>query len=625
MLGISFLVPAFLLGALAVVVPIILHLLKRDAAPRLAFSAVRFLRRAPVAQARRKRLYDWLLLALRVTALLLLAGVFARPFVRDSGVGSGGVTVVAVDTSLSMGPDDRFEAARTMAEEAVAQAPPTDSVGVLTFGDGVTVLVEPSVDRAGALAAVGGLRPGFGTADYGRGLARANELLGGRAGRIVVVTDLQRSGWDPSNAVRLDARADLRVRSIGPPAGNLAIEDLRDGGGRVVVAVRHSGAAPGTARLGVALGGAAPVDMEAVLTRDAVTEVTIAASWPSRGVVEARIDDPVGVSGDNVRFRLAEPPPPTAVLVIGESGEPRDDAFYAVSALTAGGVGRGFVVEGIRPADVGDATALQRHDAVLIVSTRGLERRAWGALATFVRGGAGAFVALGPTVDTAIIGQVFGTESAPEIDGDGHREGERTFGPTDLRHPIFRPFTAAAANLGRVRFTRTAGMRAGDGEATGTLARFDDGSAALVECRVGDGRVLWFGSDLDNAWNDFPLHPGFVAFVHEAVRHAAQPRAQTSEFSFGARPPGAPDEPGVTTDERSGRPIVVNVDPAESSVEYITVEDLRGGMEGSADVRTATIDDDGAAIEQEQGWWRYGLMLLLLALAAEGLVGARVG
>ena len=75
----SFLYPAFLIGALAIAIPIVLHFLRRDIAPEIPFSAVRLLRRSPVARSRRHRWRDLLLLAARIAALLLLAAAFARP------------------------------------------------------------------------------------------------------------------------------------------------------------------------------------------------------------------------------------------------------------------------------------------------------------------------------------------------------------------------------------------------------------------------------------------------------------------------------------------------------------------------------------------------------------------
>ena len=80
----SFLYPAFLVGALAIAIPIVLHLLRRDVAPEVPFTAVRLLRRSPVERSRRRRLRDLLLLAARIAALLLLAAAFARPYVAGA-------------------------------------------------------------------------------------------------------------------------------------------------------------------------------------------------------------------------------------------------------------------------------------------------------------------------------------------------------------------------------------------------------------------------------------------------------------------------------------------------------------------------------------------------------------
>jgi hypothetical protein len=51
------------------------------------------------------------------------------------------------------------------------------------------------------------------------------------------------------------------------------------------------------------------------------------------------------------------------------------------------------------------------------------------------------------------------------------------------------------------------------------VARFDDGTAALVERRVGAGTVLAWTSSLDSYWNDLALRPVFVPFVHQAMKH----------------------------------------------------------------------------------------------------------
>ena len=191
----SFLFPAFLLGTLAIAIPIILHLIKRDVAPRVAFSDIRFLRRAPVMQASHRRLRELLLLALRVAALLLLAVAFARPFFDTTGLLDRPITVVALDRSYSMSGPGVFERARRTARDAVADAPAGHLVGVVAFDDAADVVFDASSDRGAAGAAVELLRPGAGATRYRAAVDAAVELVGSRDGRIVIITDLQRSGW----------------------------------------------------------------------------------------------------------------------------------------------------------------------------------------------------------------------------------------------------------------------------------------------------------------------------------------------------------------------------------------------------------------------------------------------
>jgi len=162
---VSFLFPAFLAGAVAAAIPIILHLLTREAAPRLPFSAVQFLKRVPVADSRR-RLRELLLLALRVTALVLLALAFARPFLATAtSLAADRVTIVAVDTSFSMGAPGQFARAQALVRDAVGRIGSSDRIGVVSFSDTADVAAPPA-DRGQALAAIDRLQPGFGATRY---------------------------------------------------------------------------------------------------------------------------------------------------------------------------------------------------------------------------------------------------------------------------------------------------------------------------------------------------------------------------------------------------------------------------------------------------------------------------
>src|SRR5204863_4347081 len=82
----GFLVPAFLAGFAAVVVPIVLHLRHRDKDTPHRFPSLMFVERLPIRTAQRRRITDWPLLLLRALAIVLLVLAFARPLWSRPGV-----------------------------------------------------------------------------------------------------------------------------------------------------------------------------------------------------------------------------------------------------------------------------------------------------------------------------------------------------------------------------------------------------------------------------------------------------------------------------------------------------------------------------------------------------------
>lgn len=97
--------PAFLWGLLAVVVPIIVHLLSLRRYRKVYFSNVERLTEMQSRQRRHSRLREWLILACRVLAVAFLVLAFAQPVIprRQAEVRSGSTAVsIYIDNSFSM-------------------------------------------------------------------------------------------------------------------------------------------------------------------------------------------------------------------------------------------------------------------------------------------------------------------------------------------------------------------------------------------------------------------------------------------------------------------------------------------------------------------------------------------
>src|SRR4249919_1613118 len=158
-----FLSPFFLFATVAAAIPVVLHLLRREQEPRVKFAAVALLRQAPVERSSTRRLRQIVLLMLRVSALVVLALAFGRPFFPSPAAASArNATVILLDTSYSMSAPGRFARAQQLAREAVNRAPAGDNVGVVTFADRAELVAPPSSDRAAALAAIESATAGAG-------------------------------------------------------------------------------------------------------------------------------------------------------------------------------------------------------------------------------------------------------------------------------------------------------------------------------------------------------------------------------------------------------------------------------------------------------------------------------
>jgi len=625
----SFLAPIFLAGVAAAAIPIVLHLLKREPEARVQFAAVKLLKQAPVEHTQRRHLRELILLALRVTALVLLALAFARPFFASGAASvSTGVVVVALDTSFSMSAPGRFERARQLAKEAIARAPSGDLVGVVTFDDAAQIVMKPGTDRVLAASAIDEAAVGFGATRYRTALSAAAQHLAGRRGTIVVVTDLQENGWDAGDRASVPEGTTIELADVGAPPSNLAVTAVRPLADRIVASVHNAGTRARDARLHLTIDGRPAGEASVPLGPNQSGEATFAGA-PRGTAAIVRVDDPDGIPADDVRYALVGGLSRPSVLVVTGSGDMTREAFYVQHALAAGAAGTpAFQVSGAAGAQLSSWTdeRLAPHAAVFLLSTRGLERRGRELLSTYARTGGGLLIAAGADVDGDIVADVLGSGSTLTIAAlENAKPAARALAPADVRHPIFQAFSGNATTLGLVRFEKASRIA---GSACQTLARFTTGDVAFLECPAGDGRALVLASDLDNKWSDFPLHATFVPFLHEIVAYLASARAHASDYVIADAPAGVKKVPGFATIGVAGsrgpaRQIAVNVDPRESDSSRISVEEFRSAVTHLKDVAGAEARVEARQQEDRQHLWQYALAFMLLLLAAEGMLAAR--
>ncbi len=111
--------PAAWIGAIALAIPLAVHLLARVQAKTIAFPSLRFIQPSRLAALKRRRLTDVLLLTLRLLALALAVAAFANPLfltsARHTAWSAQFSRAIVIDTSTSMSRDHASEDAQAAA------------------------------------------------------------------------------------------------------------------------------------------------------------------------------------------------------------------------------------------------------------------------------------------------------------------------------------------------------------------------------------------------------------------------------------------------------------------------------------------------------------------------------
>lgn len=543
----GFLTPLFLAGLTALAVPVLVHLTRHERGRPMAFPSLMFLKRLPFEETSRRRLRHLLLLLLRLAALALLVAAFARPFVRDgrlAQVGGPGPeeVVVLLDQSYSMELGSRWQEAVSMAQSVVAGLGPGDRVSMVAFSEVPRLLLRSAADPGRAAAILDTLETESLGTRFAPAVRLASSVLEASSlprRRAVIVSDFQRAGWRPDSEAVFPQGTRVETLNAadadtdaGTDAGadNLALTGLElrreSANGRERVSVRARLVTTGAAMAESPASGSPGLSAEVALWVDdsEVERVSVvvppAASAPvafapftlarpfTRG--ELRVSD-AALQADNALYFVVSPGGGVRVVVADPLGRGESNVHLRQALGIAEGAGFDARVIRGAPADA------DLEGAHLVVLNGGAfpSGGAGDRLRAFVEGGGGLLVVLGERSRTpsahaeflpADVGPISGAPGAP-----------RRLGFLDYDHAVFEAFQGArSGDFSRAGFFRARALDPTDGR---VLARFDDGAPALVEGRRGKGRVLVWATGMDRLWNDLPLHPVYLPFVHRIAQY----------------------------------------------------------------------------------------------------------
>jgi len=560
----GFLAPGFLLGALAVGLPLYLHLLRRQSGAPRPFSSVMFFEpRLPIATHRRRLRY-LLLLAARIAVILLVALAFAEPFVSGFSVEATPkrLLLIVIDDSFSMRAGTRLAAAKRAALALIARKPQGERAQVLVLGSEVSALTRATEDARLMRAAVESIVPGDSRASFAL-LPGAVRSIGASAGQPVevhLVSDMQRTQMPPSFAeMALPANATLVLHPVADAAApNWAVEsvtapgqifDIRKLRIQAVIAGYGTPAAVRVATLVVNGRSIATRRVEVPASGRASVEFDAPEVPYGLSRCAVRIDSADALGADDEYFFSIERAERRRGLFVHQAADGRSPLYFTTALRAADE--SAFTVSAVATASVADEDP-SAYTFVVLSDVAALPERFAARLREYVMHGGSVLIALGTAAAQQRSVPLLGASQLEAHAYSRQAAGFESIGEADGTFPA----VGTASEWDGVRFFYAAGAPA---QGSRVLLRLTDGTPVLTEHRLGDGRVVLFASGLDNLTNDLPLHPVFVAFVDRLTRYLAGSEGRMSSHIVGeslalrsARDPAVGVE---VLDPRGSRPL----------------------------------------------------------------------
>ena len=559
----SFLAPLFLLGALAVSLPVVFHLIRRTSREKTAFSSLMFLMPSPPRITRRSRLENIFLLVLRCLVLCLLALGFARPFFQQAmpeapSAPLGKKIVVLLDTSASMRRGNLWTEATAKAEAILRKTTPADHVALLTFDQRVHRVISfeqwasMGADERVALTArkLGELTPGWFGTHLGNALVNAAETL--EEGRdshpqivkqIVLISDLQEgSRLDTLQSYEWPKGIELIVEPVKvrrPSNAGLQLltdrDELDKGPADSGPRVRVSNSADSKReQFQVAwAGGTSQASLSAALdvyVPPGQSRVIQAPKLPA-GITSERLlltgDDE---DFDNSAYTLPTEAAEVRILFIGSDSEkdPAQSLYYVKRAFQQTRRQKVEVIS--HPPDTLPSSATENIPLIMVADT--LAGEPLQRLGDLIRAGKVALLIMQTPAAAQTLAKLAGLDSlACEEASTG---GYAMLGQIDFEHPLFAPFADPRfSDFTKIHFWKHRRLDMEKIPTAKVLARFDNGDPALISISLGKGTLLVLTTGWHPADSQLALSSKFVPLLYSMLDQSGAIKPPLSEYVVG--------------------------------------------------------------------------------------------
>lgn len=572
-----FLQTAFFTGLAAIAIPILIHLFFRLKTKRVELGTIRFLRTVLEENARRRKVMRWLLLALRMSFVALLVGLFARPYLSKAATGGDKeLMVILIDQSATMqlkGERGRLiEQAVSEAKKLIQSAGSESRFEVAYFDHAVRPVTGDSGQRAGTKETIVEQltipSASYGATNYGTAIAWARDILvkapKGKK-QLHLFTDLQRSGLDWTEVEAFPVEVNSHLHDLGNPVvNNVAVTDVRtprvwirpSEAPSLKASIQYSGSfslseVPIVLEIGrveerskerVAKkdpNGARKVDFSRLagrMTRRERVKLEPGATvsldfdlpaldeglWQGRIMVE--YDDDLAF--DNQRFFAISATPAYQVLVVngGEGGSSvSNETYFVETALRLANPGESFPESPFHPTaisadDLSTVSNLSKFDAVVLANVADVSAAVAGQLKSFVSTGGGLLVFTGDRINDKSTRTLTDANLNVGVIGAPKVTVDLPWrlARWNESHPVLQPLSDPQhGDLRRLIFA--AYTQVVPSPPSEVLVEFGTGDPAVIERQVGDGKVIWVTVSCGRDWSDWSRSRLFLPMLHQLL------------------------------------------------------------------------------------------------------------
>lgn len=576
----TFLHVAFLGGALAIAVPIVLHLIMRQQPKHLEFPALRFIKQRETANRRQTRLRHWLLLALRCAVIGLLALALARPSIVSSGMLGDQEAPVAAAFVFDTNPrmqyrqqnKTRLEAAQDTALWLLPQLPLESDVAIV---DARTASAAFAVDSGAARQRIERLDASTMSQPLALALSAALKLVGEsdkERKEVYIFTDLSKATWS-AESMRDFTRQLETLTGVGIYLIDVGVKNPSNVGLTQLHLSGETLSSNSTLRIEadlVHVGESAERDVELSLVDRASQKESIRGQrtvsfgageserteFQLRGLGPGIHQGTLKIAGedalacDDVRWFTVEVRPAWPVLIAAPSDPARKPADYAL-----------FLSEALAPhairikgeaafdCEVISTESLATHPldgiaAVCLVDPRPLEPAVWQKLHSYVSSGGGIGIFLGrnatpidsfnaPVAQELLPGKLLRQWRAEEV----------YLSPESFQHPLLAKFGPLANAIAWEALPIFRHWQLSDlNKESLVVLPYSNGQPAIFERPVGKGRVITLTTSISDpanradVWNLLPTGDEpwpFVMLANEMMYYLVGSGQQRLNYTAG--------------------------------------------------------------------------------------------